>query len=233
MKDFDCLIINGDSYSAHAPNFPVYADALADHFCIPLSNLAVPGSSNDRIVRSTVQAVIKSKQQQQTPLVVIGWSFLHRMEVWYHGSKPQILSRSPDQFNDNTQLRLITLDWIPDSEIHASTKDFLTSVSTIEKKIIDWYLDIYFLAQWLDKQDLAYCFFSAADNRDFPIDDFPALRNFDFVKTVSNDPGVYQLHKFCIKEWANNNDPKSHPVTGHLSAEGHKKFANFILNEII
>jgi hypothetical protein len=34
-------------------------------------------------------------------------------------------------------------------------------------------------------------------------------------------------------QWAKENDPECHPVTGHLSEDGHKKFSNFILNNVL
>lgn len=205
---------------------------MANSLSLPVYNLARAGSSNDRILRSTLQALTKARALGQNPLVILGWSFLHRIEVWYHGPNDDIVARAPDQFDNDSQLRLVTLDWVPDNEVSAGTKEFLSSIDTIDKKIIDWYLHLYLLAHWLKSQNLRYLFFSAADNTDFAIHSWPVLCEFDFVQEVLNDPCIYQLHNFCMQKWAGHNDPDCHPVTGHLSAAGHEKFAHFILDKI-
>jgi hypothetical protein len=52
------------------------------------------------------------------------------------------------------------------------------------------------------------------------------------VKWCANNKHFYRLHDFCILNWAKENDPDAHPVTGHLSEQGHKKFTS-LLQEII
>jgi len=232
VKDIDCLIVNGDSYSAPDVKFPVYAEYLANHFDVPLFNIAVTGSPNDRILRSTVHTINKLKSQYKNPLVIIGWSFLHRIEVWYHGSNEKVISRAPDQFSNGSQLRFLSMNWIPDDEISPNTKDFLTAVDTIDKKIIDWYLHLFLLSTLFKYEKISYLFFSAANNQDFPIQGFPALRDFSFVQQVIADPNIYNLDSFCIPQWAGINDTECDQKTGHLSNKGHQKFANFLLDKI-
>lgn len=227
----DCLILGGDSYSAPL-NFPVYSDLLAERLGIPLYNLAVPGSSNDRILRSTLEKFNEISNTHRKPMVIIGWSFLHRIEVWYHGNNEKVISRAPDQFSNGSQLRFLSMNWIPDDEISPSTKDFLTAVDTIDKKIIDWYLHLFLLSTLLKYEKISYLFFSAANNQDFPIQGFPALRDFSFVQQVIADPNIYNLDSFCIPQWAGINDTECDQKTGHLSNKGHQKFANFLLDKI-
>jgi hypothetical protein len=37
---YDCIVVNGDSYSAPVKEHRVYADFLAEHFNIPIYNYA-------------------------------------------------------------------------------------------------------------------------------------------------------------------------------------------------
>jgi hypothetical protein len=159
MIDADCLIVNGDSYSAPHPKCAVYGNFLANHYEIPIHNFAVPGSSNDRILRSTVHYVEQMTKQNIHPFVILGWSFLHRLEVWYHGNDANTIAAAPDQIADHTQMRLVTANWIPNREVSLSTKNLLTSINTIEKKIIDWYLHIFLLAEFLEKKNYHTGFF--------------------------------------------------------------------------
>ena len=232
ISQFDCLLVNGDSYSAADTRFPVYADHLSKILGVPLYNISVAGSSNDRILRSTIQKSHELLSSHQSPLVIVGWSFLHRIEIWYHGSNEAIISKSPDQMSEHSQLRFLTLDWIPDKEIDIETKKFLTSVDTIDKKITDWYLHMYLLADFFDSRNLRYLFFSAADNTDFPITNFSALNQFSFVKSVKENRKIYDLDNFCIPTWAEMHDPNRRALTGHLSNTGHEHFATFLMERL-
>ena len=51
---FDCILINGDSYSAKT-NQRVYGDFLQEQLGLPVYNIAQQGSNNQRIIRSTLE----------------------------------------------------------------------------------------------------------------------------------------------------------------------------------
>ena len=117
MTKFDCIFINGDSYSAEkgylclADKDKVYGNFLSRILNIPVKNVAIPGSSNDRILRSSIEYINDLKQQYQNPLVIIGWSFIRRIEVWYYGDDTKILKNVPDiKFNEHS--KLCTLDFL-------------------------------------------------------------------------------------------------------------------------
>lgn len=67
---------------------------------------------------------------------------------------------------------------------------------------------------------------------DCPIHCFPYIQSLKQVQWVAQNPKIHQLHEFCTMHWAKDNDPESHPVTGHLSEQGHKKFSKFILEKL-
>jgi hypothetical protein len=48
MIPYDAIIVNGDSYSAGNRNHRVYSDYLKDELDIPVINISLAGSSNDR-----------------------------------------------------------------------------------------------------------------------------------------------------------------------------------------
>ena len=106
---FDCVLINGDSYSAKNNNHRVYSDFLQEQLGLPVYNIAYPGSSNQRIIRSTLENL----HHYKNPLVLIGWSFIRRMEVWYYGTKQSVLNRIPDINSDIDSYKhpkFVTLD---------------------------------------------------------------------------------------------------------------------------
>ena len=227
---YDCILINGDSYSASIPNKKVYGDFLSEHFGIPVKNFARSGSNNQRILRSSIEYIHEVKSEYQNPLVIIGWSFIRRLEVWYYGNNKKLINQMPDSL----QSRFITLDHVMNAgEATLEQKALINEDLFVHKQLMDFYTNLYMFANILESQNLNYVFFSAARNTDCPMHCFPYIESLQQVKWVANNPNIFKLHDFCIMHWAKENDPESHPITGHLSEDGHKKFSNFILNNLL
>lgn len=225
MKPFDSILVNGDSYSASDRGEKVYADYLGELYSVPVQNYAVSGSNNDRITRSTIEYVTKHLNHNQRPLVIIGWSFVRRIEVWYYGDKRISV---PDQ-NHNIDSKLVTLDTLLNKGY--ATLDQKASILPdieIHKKLTDFYTNLFFLANWLEKLDLPYLFFSGAKNTDCPVECFPYIKNLSTTQWCMRNRFFYHLHDFCIMDWAFENDDLCDPVTGHLSSEGHEKFSKVL-----
>jgi hypothetical protein len=232
MNQFDCIFINGDSYSQEITNSKVYANYIGEAFDLPVINKAVAGSSNKRILRSSVEYINELLANGKTPLVIIGWSFIRRIEVWYYGNSRSILNKIPDKKNA-AYLKTITLDWLVDSkEMTLAYKSLINNDLEIHKALLDFYLDLYLLKNFLQSKNLNYLFFSAARNTDCPLNCFPDITTQNFVTDVAADSKIYKLHEFCIMNWAFENDSECHSVTGHLSENGHKSFSKFLLTLI-
>jgi len=227
MTPYDAIIVNGDSYSARNGKHRVYSDYLKDAFNIPVVNISAAGSSNDRITRSTIEQVIKTTDQFVNPLVIVGWSFIRRIEVWYYGSKPSVLNRCYDNLN------FATLDWLLNQgEATLEQKCLVNEDLFVHKQLMDFYTQVYLLSQFLKNNNRTYFFFSAAKNCEIPINCFPAIEQLEQVQAVVNDPSIFSLHDFYIMDWAFKNDPDCNKVTGHLSENGHEKFSMFLLEKI-
>ena len=225
---YDCIVINGDSYSAPTTH-QVYADFLSEHYGIPVKNFALHGSNNDRILRSSIEYQHNNKSEYSKPLVIIGWSFIRRMEIWYHGNNQHLLDTMPD----SDQSRFITLDWVINSgEATLEHKALLNDEQAIHKQLMDFYTNLYLFGRTLESQNISYRFFSAAKNTPYPISNFSYLNSLEQVQWVVNNPGIFKLHDFCISGWANENDSNC-SSTGHLSEDGHSKFARFIIDNIL
>jgi len=228
MNTYDCILINGDSYSAPCKH-KVYGDFLSEHFGIPVKNFATAGSNNDRILRSSIEYLQEVKSEYQNPLVIIGWSFIRRLEVWYYRNNQKLLNQTPD----STDSRFITLDQVINfGEATLEQKALINEDLFVHKQLMDFYTNLYMFAHLLESQNLSYIFFSAARNTDCPIHCFPYIGSLEQVKWVKNNPHIFKLHEFCIMNWSAEHDPECLPVTGHLSEKGHEKFANFLLDNM-
>ena len=227
--NYDCILINGDSYSAPEKNTKVYGDFLSDYFGVTVKNFAVHGSNNDRILRSSIEYLHEVKSKYNNPLVIVGWSFIRRIEVWYNGNNQNLLNTMPD----SDQSRFITLDWVLNSgEATLEQKALLNDEQAIHKQLMDFYTNLYLFARTLESQNISYRFFSAAKNTPYPISNFCYLNSLEQVQWVVNNPNIFKLHDFCISDWAKENDSNC-SSTGHLSEHGHKKFTSFIQENLL
>lgn len=229
MTNYDCIVINGDSYSAPSRT-KVYGDFLSEQLGIPVKNFAIPGSNNQRIVRSSIEYLQEIKTTYKNPLVIVGWSFIRRLEVWYYGSNKSLLNQIPD----SPDSRFITLDRIINAgEATIEQKALLNEDLFVHKQLMDFYTNMYMFAHALAAQNISYLFFSAARNTDCPVHCFSYIHLLAQVQWVTNNKNIYKLHEFCVMDWAKQNDAESHPVTGHLSQTGHSKFAQFMLDQLL
>lgn len=227
---YNCLVVNGDSYSAPT-EFPVWGDHLAKDLNLPLNNLAVVGSNNKRILRSTIEFLESDTMLGKKIFVVIGWSFLNRQEIWYDGDNKKILSRAPDNSDrdQNSKLKFITLDWIlgtkDEDQYH---KILVLNIEQQWKKIIvDFYTDVFLLSQYLRSKNIDYFFFSAADNQDSHPYHYQPATDLHLCYNVLNDHRIKNLHDFCLAHWARDNDREC-SGTFHLSEKGHHEFSKII-----
>ena len=95
-NNYDCVVVNGDSYSESGSD-KAYGEFLAEYLDVPIKNFACRGSSNDRILRSTIEHIHSLNKKYKNPLVIIGWSFIRRMEVWYYGENRSVINCIPDR----------------------------------------------------------------------------------------------------------------------------------------
>lgn len=227
-NNYDCLLINGDSYSVNNRG-NAYGDFLSEKLNIPVKNFAIPGSNNDRILRSTIEYLKDIKQTYKNPLVIVGWSFVRRIEVWYYGNNTQILNNIPD----NGESRLVTLDHLlKNNQATIEQKALVNKDPFLHKQLTDFYTKLYLFGNLLESFDIDYFCFSGAKNTDCPVHCFPYINSLHQVQWVSENKKFYKLHDFCIMDWAFKNDAKCNEVTGHLSEDGHQKFAELLLTEL-
>lgn len=229
------LLVNGDSYSATQLQHKVYSYFIAEDLGIESVNIAKQGSNNDRIFRSTVEAVLDLLAQGHRPMVIVGLSFIRREEVWLTDIDSIMSARVKEQYpritNDSQILPTATLDWVvSDPRWKKQFQHLVIEDFYIHKKLLDFYTNVFLLTSFLRLHQLPYLIFSAAKNTESPVESFPAIDNLQLVKEVIKDPFVIDLHTHHVMEWAKNNDPKANKTTGHLSEDGHRKYATWLLD---
>jgi hypothetical protein len=80
------LWINGDSHTAgsYSPDEVAkpFAKQLAQRFNLTYTNIALPGGSNNRIIRTTIEALPELDPTET--FILIGWSSWERTEWWWN-----------------------------------------------------------------------------------------------------------------------------------------------------
>jgi len=232
-KLFDCLFLNGDSYSAGSDNITTYGEFLSQKLDVPLINKSIPGSNNDRIIRSSVETITKLLEQGRTPMVILGLSFIRRLETWYYGNNKDLLSKIPDcNLDDQCRLNLITLDHLMHSEeMTPGQKElFIETTDTLHKRLVDFYMNLFFFCHWIEKMNLQYFVFSPARNTDCTIFSLN-ISGLKFIDWCNQNPRIWKLTDFCFIDWAKEHDNNAES-TGHLSTDGHRKFADVLLTNL-
>ena len=85
--------MNGCSYTAKHWATLVWSDFIEKRFDVNCVNNAKAGSSNQRIARRTLEDLLTLNMDPQSTMVIIGWTYISRDEVWYQG--PKLKSFSP------------------------------------------------------------------------------------------------------------------------------------------
>ena len=217
------IYINGDSYSANNTEEVAYSNFIADQIDIPVTNHAIAGSCNDRIFRTTLEYCANLKQDQR-PLIIVGFSFITREEIWIDD-----ISKYSQRIKDYPGSQFIGAGWIKtvdEATMHAVIDQ------NINKQITHFYVKMFMFTHTLKSLNLPYHIFSAADNTDFRNLNWNSLRNLQAFQKISQDPNVRDLHRFNIGKWAEDNHLKT-TKTKHLYEDGHKMFADYLLKDVI
>lgn len=219
------VYVNGDSYSAPTDKFKVYSEFLGDKLSMPVINDAVAGASNYRIFRTTVE-YIASLPAGVKPLVVIGFSFVTREEIWIDD-----FTKYQHRVKDYAGSQFVTLDWLQPSDITDDIKHLIVD-QNINSQMVHFYTNLYMLTGLLKGLDIPYLIFSAARNVDFRNLNWNSLNNLKIYQNILNDPNILDFKTFNIPLWANQNNLTT-TETGHLLDDGHVQFAEFLHSKII
>jgi len=218
------VFVNGDSYSASNLKYCItpYSEYLGDLINIPVTNFARDGSSNDRIFRTTLE-YCAGLSKNQKPLIIIGFSFVHREETWIED-----VAKYADRIKDYPGSKFITTNWL--QVVDESTMHLIID-QNINQQMINFYTKLFMLTQTLKSLNLPYFLFSAANNKDYKKLNWDSLKNLKMYQHIQQDSYVADIHNFNIGVWAEENKAQTTP-SKYLNSDGHKQFADFLHNKI-
>jgi len=239
--DYDILYLNGDSYTQPEEKL-TYPDYIAKKFNVSLKNSAVQGSNNNRIIRSSIIEIDKLIKQNKNPLIIIGLSFIRRQETWedvnFLQNHDNISDKRDFPFkNIGSTYGPISVDYA----LEFASKDRLNYLKTkilhenynMPYIILNFYMTLYLFVNWLEKNNLNYYIFSAAQNCYESPDVHTFLKEFDFFNEVIHNLWIDDLHNFSFVDWSDDLSDYIKDDAGHLSEKGHKKMADFLHKKLI
>jgi len=197
------MLLYANGDSHTAPDFG-YVNIVAKKFDCVLINHAQNGSSNASILRRTREYL-----EHTTPdFIVVGWSTWER-EEWYHNDRYYTVTASGT-------------DSVPEKLV-SRYKQWVTQQTSARwrEKSKEWHDRIYLFHLELNKKNIRHLFFNCMYGF-LTTNDMYDWTNA-YVEPYDKDHSFYQYLKnkgLCPDEWY------------HYEADGHKVWAEFLINYI-
>lgn len=182
-----------------------YGQRLATLLDVDLICDAVSGSSNDRIINSTLEYL---KYGFEPDLIVIGWSTWERVEWEYQGRKWQINASG------------IADDW-PDA-IKKRYKDWILSID-YNTVMQDQHIKIFMLHGILTALNIKHLFFNSFQELNV---EGRLNWNDSYLYPYDRD---YTYYNWCTAQGFKVIDPKTY----HFGADAHAAWANFLYQQYV
>ena len=215
------LYINGDSYSAPT-EYGMYGNVLSHRYNIGLVNKAVIGSSNHRIIRSTLEDCIKFKRQNINVYVIIGLSFFTREEIWSNTDNVFV-----KRLNECPEGKFVTLDSVRKEDLTIFDKRRLVDLN-INVQVVQLLVNIFMLTNTLTLLNIPHFIFSAAHNQANSELKWGYLNQLEVYQDIKKRKNILDIFNFSIPTWAKENNVDT-SVTGHLVSIGqHAHFADYL-----
>jgi hypothetical protein len=215
---------------------------VADHFGITNFNIAVPGSSNEQISRSTIMHVSELVELNQVDpkdlIVCIMWSGFNRYEYW-----------CPDQYmHKSTNLVMLEKNkpwWrqIGNRQPSALVKDYIKLKSLIEDEYYCYYKNLYHMyntAIFLESKGIEY-YFSNGINHFISVNNMKTHDNLKHLyhdmllfygeKRIDKHLGFFKYEMTFGKYLKDKGIPTINEHS-HWGTDGQKEYANLFIKHI-
>ena len=228
------LVINGCSYGRSWTNATQLSERLAVD---KMFNLSRPGSSNDRILRTTFEYVIRNPD---VDFIIIMLTHSTRYEgPWRinRGTEEgDWISYSPTGISINCRDDEVNIDTeVVETKFIKNKYVYDHNHAYVEKTLINLFL----LINWLDSLNINYCIFNTCDN----IYKEPGFINVQSFKSkldlISKNKKVIDLLTFISNQWMYdqgaiipNSEIGIDPRIVHYGKDGYTLLNDFLYNYI-
>ena len=235
-------MINGCSYGHAWTNAHELSERLGHDKC---TNLSIPGSSNDRIFRSTVNFLLDNPD---VDFVIVMLTFIFRFEApladriqEYEG---RFVSFSHAGINPKTQKqRMSSYNQTYMGRINQCIMDKF--VFDVAGKFTDhsekFLINLILLTSWLDSKNINYCIFNTAED---DLQHYIKTQKIDqlILSEIRKNKKIIDIDNFMSNQYMldqgcqiNQRDLKEyglHPLHTHFGPDGYEKLNEFLYNYI-
>jgi hypothetical protein len=247
------ILINGDSYTAPrgAPggiDNQSYSDRILDknNHNYDVLNLALPGSSNDRIFKSTIEHILRHINVRKEIICVVGYSFIcERFEIAQQTAEFKGMSKKYyyndygfdlpyDSFTTTNDYAFYVPKFVTGS-VKEGNNVFKTWSSTPELSdptllCATFYNDLYMFVNSLENLGVKYYIFSAAHNANQGSLNDAFLNKLNVKKEIDKNPNIdinFSIMNFAKERGLN------YTNTFHLKDNnGFKTMGDYVLSKL-
>lgn len=216
----DSLYFNGDSwtYGSGLPEKERLTDffprLISDNLKLPLYCSAQPGSSNQRILRTTIEDIINLKDQGKSPFVIISWSKIHRFELFCR--------------KENEYQQIITPN---DDSNPKIAKDLWANHSNEIIDLLQSLINFISLDAFLEKLNIPCLFFLVFPIHTKPLEANEVKSYYNFILKNFLLNNRHQI-RLSFEDYLKSYPDVKWNDTFHPLQQGHKYLSEFILDHI-
>jgi hypothetical protein len=230
------LYCNSDSYGVltDTPDGNRYSDYLGQMIkAEQVINNGLPGSCNQRIIRTTVRDLlqIKSQNANGSILAVICLGSLYRNEWWDPDFKPPFWCQ--DGHFQSFQVAGFSTRIEKHKEHYQYAKEWyrVFNDEAEQTSLLMW---LNLLTAWLQTNGINYIIF-AGNTVTYKKIDYNSIFVKDFAATVAADVRILPFHDFsfasyCVQQGFKPYDFDQYQNNGHHGDLAHKKFAEYLFS---
>lgn len=224
------VYVNGCSYASISDGLR-YSDALAQSLNCEVINAGIPGSCNDRILRTSLRDLIDLKHQHKDIVAVISLTFLIRSEVW-EPNRNNNDSWSNTGDGDFHSLQLTEdKSWFtnPDKASHLDQRYKEYAVNwlnwyNVEAEITKLLQNLVLFSNWCENNGVDYLIFSGPTQEAIDFD-APFVR--PFYQSVRTNPHIIDIFSNSFLSWCEANgytpiDDHTYWINGETRPAGHQ-----------
>lgn len=238
------VYVNGCSYAKNIDG-KVYSDFLSEIYKCNSINASLAGSSNTRIIRSSMRDLIELKKNNDI-VAVISLSFLNRIELWDIESK-----QNTKKDGDFVQIQTVNeLDWYdkkqPSKPVNNLYKDYVKQWLTwydVEAETVNLLQQVLSFAGWCKHNKIKYVIFSGPLQESI---DFDSLFVESFYSEMIKDPQIINIFEESFTEWSfsrgyDHVDDQDYTMKirdktykcNHPGEEAHQAWANYLVENYL
>lgn len=236
------IYLNGDSYMNFSTGKKT-SDFLGEYLKAKSVNKSIPGSSNDRILRTSLRDLINLRKSESGSIIaVIGLSFIYRKSFWDPIAQQEKWKNSDDGEFGSYQL-MIGDDWF--EKFHSKNKletnapnhmnrlirEHVRFFST-EAEFVNLFQQLILFSSWCRENNIQYIIFSGPLQEDKIDIKAPFIE--PFYTTTMQDKNILNIFEFsfcnyCFEQGFIGVDYEKLGKNSHQTEEAHASFAKFLI----